>query len=84
MNVIYKYPIHFGTVNVVRNGNVIHFAKDMHGQLSAWIEHRGDDDTNTKLYIVGTGTPFDDQHIVHCTYIDDYGIVWHLVEDWDA
>jgi len=83
MATIFKYPVHFGSEQTVRNGNVIHFAKDQYGQLSVWIQHFDSDLSNTKLYIVGTGQNFSDEHIVHCTYIDDYGMVWHLVEDWE-
>ena len=83
MSVIFKYPLHFGQNNIVRNGNVVHFAKDQYGQLSVWVQHFDSDVSNTSLYIVGTGMNFDDNHIVHNTYIDEYGMVWHLVEDWD-
>jgi hypothetical protein len=83
MAVIYKYPIHIGTDCIVRNGNVVHFAKDQYGQLSVWVQHFDNDVSQTKLYIVGTGQTFRDEHIVHCTFIDEYGMVWHLVEDWE-
>lgn len=82
-SVIYKYPIRLGEIVTVRNGNVIHFGADARNDLCAWVQHTDGDNSTTKLYIVGTGAPFDELHIAHCSYVDSDGYVWHLIEEWN-
>jgi hypothetical protein len=81
MAVIYKYPIHIGTDCIVRNGNVVHFAKDQYGQLSVWVQHFDNDVSQTKLYIVGTGQTFRDEQLftVHSLMSTEWsGILWRI------
>lgn len=84
MSVIFKYPVTIGSVVSVRNGDVVHFGEDGTGMICAWIRHYDNDNSLTNLYIVGTGAPINDDHIVHGSFADKYGYVWHLVEEWNA
>lgn len=82
MSFIYKYPVFDYRPITVRNGSVVHFGYDPSGMICVWIRHEEDDETTTKFYIVGTGHPFDSNHIVHGSVIDG-SFVWHLVEEWN-
>jgi len=82
MAVIYKYPVPFGALTTVRNGNVVHFGKDGNGTMCVWVHHNDNDQTTTSFYVVGTGVRFSEDVIVHSSFVDENGFVWHLLEDW--
>ena len=81
--IIYKYPLEFGKTNTVPDGSIIHFGKDGNGQICAWIALQTEEEKDeVGLYIIGTGMPFDDDHILLLSFVDEYGYVWHLIMDW--
>lgn len=85
MNLIYKYPLKEGGLDVPLEAKFIHVGKDAYGAPSIWAEFKAEN-TNylieKKINIVETGVPFSKSQTPNYigTVLDDV-YIWHVYTD---